>query len=72
MTRNVVKLPTAATSYYTVRKVRGGWAVALVTPCPGKALRTDLYYHTNRDAAVEEAQRVAARMLRPCKARGQP
>jgi len=34
MSADIVKLPTARTSYFTVRKGRGGWSVLLVTPIP--------------------------------------
>lgn len=71
MKGNVVKLPTAASSYYTVRKARAGWAVELVTPAPGAPLRTSLYWHSERQAAVEEGEQVAARMQRPFKGRAE-
>lgn len=70
MTQNVVKLPTAAPSYVTVRKARDGWTIELVTPVPGKSLRTALYLYPNREAALADGRNVAARMQRPFKAKG--
>ena len=68
---NVDMLPTAATSYYTVRKVRGGWGVILTTPSGyGKSLTTQLYTFPDREAAIEYGRTVAARMNRPFIARG--
>lgn len=68
---NVTKLPTAATSYYTVNK-RGSWFnVTLFTPVEGmKPIRTALYGFSDRDAAIEHGKETAARMKRPFKMRG--
>ena len=67
---NTATLPTAATSFYTVRKVRGGWGVLLVTPSVGKDLTTHLYTLPDRDAAIDYGKATAARVLRPFKLRG--
>lgn len=67
---NVSKLPTAATSYYTVHKLGQRWAVMLVTPCGSKSLKTALYSSADRDAAIEHARETAARVQRPFKMRG--
>jgi hypothetical protein len=67
----VTRLPTAATSFYRVRKSgKGGWAVEVVTPCPGGDLRTVVAMHASREAAVEEAERIGARRHRPVKIAG--
>lgn len=65
----VAKLPTAATSYYTVHKAGKRWAVVLVTPCPGRALKTKLYSHERREDACEHGRQIAERTHRPFKAR---
>ena len=67
---NVKQLPTAATSFYTVRKVRGGWSVLMVTPCPGKNLTTHLYTSPDRETAIQHGKASAARLQRPFKCRG--
>lgn len=67
---NIAKLPSAATSYYTVTKQGRAFVVSLVTPCPGKALKTKLYSFSDREAAIEHGKAKAAQMLRPFKMRG--
>lgn len=68
---NVTKLPTAATSYYTVHKRGQAWAVLLKTPAgAGKSLTTTIASYHSRSAAVSHAQAIAETMLRPCKAKG--
>lgn len=66
----VTRLPTAATSYYTVRKSGRGWVVELVTPAPVRALRTKLRSFSEREAAEADARETAARMQRPLKIGG--
>ncbi|PWJ73857.1 hypothetical protein C7441_12541 [Pseudaminobacter salicylatoxidans] len=66
----VTRLPTAATSYYTVRKSGRWWAVYLVTPAPGRDLRTKLVSFSNRESAKAHARETAARMMRPFKIGG--
>lgn len=60
---DVTKLPTASPSYYTIRKVKGGWAVQLVTP----PLRTSIAMSGDRDQAIAYGQDAAARTHRPFK-----
>ena len=68
---SVVKLPTAAPSYLTVRKAGRFFDVVLVTPVEGmRALTTALYRLDDRDAAVRHGIEVAERMKRPFKLRG--
>lgn len=68
MTDKIIKLPSAAVSYYTVNKRGKGWAVVLVTPIEGmRAIKTALYASADRDAAIAHGKQVAARMLRPFK-----
>lgn len=67
---SITRLPTEATSYYTVRKVRGGWGFALVTPCLGKDLTTVLYILPGRDAAIAYGMARAARANRQFRLRG--
>lgn len=68
---NVTKLPTAATSYYTVNK-RGAWFnVVLVTPIVGmKPIKTALYGFSDKQAAIEHGRKTAERMKRPFKVKG--
>jgi hypothetical protein len=66
---NVTKLPTAATSYYTVQKTGRFFMVSLVTPCIGRNLKTHLYRFTDRAAAIQHGEATAARMQRPFKVR---
>ena len=64
----VIKLSTRADGqHYTVRKNKGAWAVQLVTPSPGRALRTCIAWHGDRDQAIMHGREVAARMHRPFK-----
>ena len=67
---NVTKLPTAATSYYTVHKAGKAWDVVLVTPCAGRSIKTALYRFSTLEAAEDHGREIAAKMLRPFKARG--
>ena len=67
---NVTRLPTAAETYLTVRKARGGWAVVLATPVGRETQRTALLWAADREIAVAKGREVAARMQRPFKARG--
>ena len=67
---NVQKLPTAATSYFTVQKSGQNFFVVLVTPCPGKNLTTRLYRFTDREAAIDFAKDRARDLQRPFKMRG--
>lgn len=66
---NVEKLPTAASSYYTLHKAGKAWDVVLVTPCGTRPLKTRLYRFPTREAAEAHGQAVAAKMLRPFKGR---
>ena len=52
---DVIKLPTAATSFYTIRRAGKYWAVVLVTPCTHKALRTVLSRWADRESAFAHA-----------------
>lgn len=71
MAENVIRLPTAAQSFLTVRAVRGGFAVILETPVAGlKPLRTTLMRAASREAAEAEGKKAADAMQRPFKARG--
>jgi hypothetical protein len=67
---NVTKLPTAATSYYTVSKSGRYFDVALVTPCPGKNLKTRLRRWSCRESAIADAKVTAEMAKRPFKMRG--
>lgn len=65
----VTKIPTAATSYYTVLKAGRVFMVSLVTPCLNRNLKTHLYRFTDRAAAIQHGRATAARMQRPFKMR---
>ncbi|WP_050524905.1 hypothetical protein [Pseudorhodobacter wandonensis] len=67
---NVQKLPTAAISFYTVNKAGRNFDVVLVTPCPGKDLKTRLRRWSDREAAIADAKATADTMKRPFKMRG--
>lgn len=68
MTDNIIKLPTAATSYYTVNKQGRFFKVMLVTPLPGgKPIKTVLYGSCDRQTAIEYGRQTAERMNRPFK-----
>jgi len=41
---NVIELPSAATSFITIRKAPRGWNVMLTTPAGPKALSTVLHF----------------------------
>ena len=63
-----VKLPTAATSFYTLRRAGTFWDVVLVTPCGGKkTLRTALRRFTDRASAEAEGATIASKAMRPFK-----
>ena len=68
---NIAKLPTAATSYYTVNKSGRYYDVVLVTPIKGmKPIKSRLYRFADRDAAIQQGKGVAAKLHRPFKLRG--
>ncbi len=68
---NVSKLPTAATSYYTVHKSGRFYDLVAVTPIDGmKPLKTRLSRFTDRDAAMQHGKEAAAKVHRPFKLRG--
>ncbi|MCF3595464.1 hypothetical protein LZG00_15840 [Rhodobacteraceae bacterium LMO-12] len=67
---NVTKLPTAATSYYTVNKAGRYFDVVLVTPCPSKNLKTRLYRVPEEQYAHDIARNLAEDMKRPFKIGG--
>lgn len=67
---SVTKLPTAATSYYTVNKAGRYFYVVLVTPSPGKSLKTRLYRLTDKQHAHDVARGLAEDMKRPFKVGG--
>lgn len=70
MMADIVKLPTAATSYYTVQKWGAEWAVVLVTPAESKKLRTTVCRTADRELATSLGKAAAHRALRPFKDRG--
>lgn len=74
MTRSskIVRLPTAATSYYTVRRSGRWWCLELVTPQPAPLppLRTKLRSYSDRDAAISDGIATGNRVLRPFKIGG--
>lgn len=68
---NVVKLPTAPQTYYTVHKTGPWFDVVLVTPIDdGKPLKTRIYGYQVRCRAIEKAKEVSAKAKRPFKLRG--
>ncbi|WP_297543699.1 hypothetical protein [Roseovarius sp.] len=67
---NITKLPTAVTSYFTVQKAGSWFNVVLVTPCPGKNLKTTVAQFSDRESAMLAGKRAAARQMRPFKAKG--
>lgn len=62
---NIVRLPSAATSYIQLRKSGARWSVELVTPMPGKPLRTPLATCGHFDTAVAFAKETAEKKKRP-------
>lgn len=62
---NVTKLPTAPTSYYTVRKSKNIFTVQLVTPAGDRDLRTSLARFNNRQEAIAYAEQVSKQRQRP-------
>lgn len=67
---NITKLPTAATSYYTVNKAGRYFDVVLITPCPGKSLKTRLRRWSCRVSAIADAKVTAGLTKRPFKIGG--
>lgn len=65
----IIKLPTAATSYYTIHKAGHAWDVVLVTPCGNKPIRTALYRLPDRESAMAYGEDIAGKAMRPFKAR---
>lgn len=64
---NVIRLPTAATSYFQVRKTGRFWAIELVTPVSGRQLRTTVATSGSFDSAVAYAKETAENNQRPLK-----
>lgn len=70
MMADIVKLPTAPASYYTIRRSgRFFWNVVLVTPCEPKPIITKLRRWTDREAAFADAAATANLAKRPFKGR---
>ncbi len=67
---SVSKLPTAATSYYTVHKAGRYYDLVLVTPCGAKPYKTRLRRFYDRESAVSEGKTTAERAQRPFRAKG--
>ena len=68
MNAQIIPLPSAATSYFTVRRIGKRWAVVLVTPIPGaQPLRTTLARADNYVTAVDFATQSASGIQRPLK-----
>ncbi len=61
----VVRLPTAATSYIQLRKSGDRWAIEIVTPMPGKPLRTPLATCGHFETALAFAKETAEKKKRP-------
>ena len=70
MMGQVIKLPTAATTYYTIQRAGKRWAMVLVTPTAGKSLRTKLAWFHDRESAFAAAKITAAQMQCPFQVRG--
>jgi hypothetical protein len=73
MSATVHTLPTAATSFYRVRKYGSGrrWFVELVTPCAGgKPIVTSIGSTPSEAAAVEYAKQCGERAHRPVRLPG--
>ncbi len=62
-----MNLPSAATSYLTLSKAAGFYYVVLVTPSPGKSLKTRLFGFSDRATAIHYGKTAAAKMQRPFK-----
>jgi len=66
MISNVVTLPTARTSYFTVRKSKKLWAVCLVTPVKGsKAIITRVAQAHTYEAAIAYVEKIATAQQLP-------
>ena len=73
MSATVIGLPTAATSFYRVRRYGSGrrWFVELVTPIEGgKPLVTRITSTPHRATAIEHAEQLGRRMHRPVRLPG--
>jgi hypothetical protein len=65
MTTAATMIPTAPTSYLTLRRKGAMWQVQLVTPVGRKNLRTTLALAATKPAALEYATTVAKQQQRP-------
>jgi hypothetical protein len=65
MSAAVIPLPRAATSFLTVRPIRGMWGVELVTPAGPKLIRSVLASYGDPASAIARATEVGAAMQRP-------
>lgn len=61
----IIKHPSAATSYLTINKAGGFFYVVLVTPGPRKSLKTRLAGFSDLATAIEHGKAGAKRMQRP-------
>jgi hypothetical protein len=62
-----VKLPTSATSFYTLRRAGAFWDLVLITPMGRKNLRSVLRRYPDRATAEADGAAVAHAALRPFK-----
>ena len=58
---NIVKLPTAATTYYTIQRFGKSWGKVLVTPTEAKALRYAKDYAARYGADLHSAEVIPLR-----------
>ncbi len=70
MSAQVITLPTANPSFYTVRKFGRDYHVQLVTPAPFKALRTSIARYSDKAEAIAHARDAAQRTRLAFKERG--
>jgi hypothetical protein len=67
---SIVKLPTSAPTFYTVKKQGKLWAVMLVTPIEGcPHIETAVFASPSRSDAVSHGKAAASAALRPFKGR---
>jgi len=67
MSAAVNRTPSASPSYLTVRRDGRRWAVQIVTPAPGRAIRTTIAFCGSRNEAIEYGQSQAAAIGRQFK-----
>lgn len=67
MSADIVSLPSASPSYYTIRKEGQFWTLQIVTPNRVGTLRTTVARFADREGAIASGRKTASELRLPFK-----